>query len=81
MGEGLAGIVINHVLTDCELSWEYLPLIKELKKMTEEDPLPDQSCLSSAEVRAGEGSSVGDLGDEGAILGALGEALVHSISS
>lgn len=49
--------------------------------MTEEEPLPDQSCLSSAEVRAGEGSSVGDLGDEGAILGALGEALVHSISS
>lgn len=49
--------------------------------MTGEEPLPDQPCLSSAEVRAGEGSSVGDLGDEGAILGALGEALVHSISS
>lgn len=55
MGEGLADIVISHVLTDCELSWEYLPLIKELKKMTEEEPLPDQSCLSSAEVRAGKG--------------------------
>lgn len=81
MGEGLTGTVINQVLTACEVSWEYLPLIKELRKMTGEEPLPDQSCLSSAEVRAGEGSSVGDLGDEGAIWGALGEALVHSISS
>lgn len=71
MGEGLAGIVINQALAACQLSWEYLPLIKELREMTGEEPLPDQSCLSSAEVRASEGSSMGNLGD----------AQVHSISS
>lgn len=80
MCEGGACRYSHQVFTAYELSWEYLSLIKELRKMTGEEPLPDQSCLSSAEVRAGEGSSMGDLGDEGAILGALEEALVHSIS-